>query len=137
MIMLVLGVWRQAHSNDINYPPLSGHGWKQVNADTLEIDWDSEDNLTEVCTRVAFIKKGCGCKTGCVTNRCKCKKNHNHYGPGCACQSCSNLPAQTAPDGIDIEVAETVDPGSDEYDSDLEAEVDDIMYRVFGGLRIW
>ena len=31
-------------------------------------------------------------------------------------------------------MAETVDPGSDEYDSDLEAEVDDIMYRVFGEL---
>lgn len=30
-------------------------------------------------------------------------------------------------------MAETVDPESDEYDSDLEAEVDDIMYRVFGG----
>ena len=29
-------------------------------------------------------------------------------------------------------MAETVDPGSDEYDSDLEAEVDDIMYWVFG-----
>lgn len=63
----VLGVWRQAHRNNINYPPLSGNGWKQLNADTLEIDWDSEDNLTEVRTRVAFIKKGCGCKTGCVT----------------------------------------------------------------------
>ena len=31
-------------------------------------------------------------------------------------------------------MAETVDPGSDEYDSDLEAEVNDIMYRVFGEL---
>ena len=51
----VLGVWSQANSNNINYPPLSGHGWKQVNADTLEIDWDSEDNLTEVRTRVNCI----------------------------------------------------------------------------------
>ena len=25
-----------------------------------------------------------------------------------------------------------MDPGSDEYNSELEAEVDDIMYRVFG-----
>lgn len=129
----VLSVWRQANSNNINYSPLNGHGWKQVNSNTLEIDWDSEDNITEVRTRVAFIKKGCGCKMGCVTNRCKCKRNNNHCGPGCACQSCGNLPAQAAPDGREIEVAETVDPGGDEYDSDLEAEVDDIMYRVFGG----
>ena len=26
----VLSVWKQANSNNINYPPLNGNGWKQT-----------------------------------------------------------------------------------------------------------
>ena len=77
-------------------------------------------------------KKGCGCKTGCMINRCKCRKSGNQCGPGCACLSCCNLPAKTSPDQVEVEMAETVNPESDASDSDLEAEVDDIMYRVLG-----
>ena len=70
----VLSVWKQANSNNINYPPLNGNGWKQTDAHTLEVDWDSDNNICDVHTRVALIKKGCVCKTGCMTKRCKCKK---------------------------------------------------------------
>ena len=128
----VLAVWKQANDNNINYPPLNGNGWKQTDSESLQIDWDSDFNISEVRTRVALIRKGCGCKTGCMTNRCKCRKSGNHCGPGCACLSCCNLPPKTNPEQVEVEVAETVNPDSDQSDSDLEAEVDDIMYHVFG-----
>lgn len=89
----VASVWRQATQNQIVYPPLDGNGWRQPDLNTLLVDWDSDDNIAKVRTAVAFIKKGCGCKTGCLTARCKCKKGGNHCGPGCKCLRCCNLPA--------------------------------------------
>lgn len=87
----VLAIWRQASSNNITYPPLYGNGWKQTSSNTLEIEWDSEDYLTRVRVRtnVALIRKGCGCKTGCTTSRCKCRKGGADCGPGCKCQGCT------------------------------------------------
>ena len=123
----VLSIWKQASSNNIDYPPLHGNGWKQTDSQSLQIDWDSDTNICEVRTRVALIRKGCGCKTGCMTNRCKCRKSGNYCNPGCACLSCCNLQARASPEQIEVEVAETVNPESDQSDSDLEAEVDDIM----------
>ena len=70
----VASVWRQATQNQIVYPPLDGNGWRQPDLNTVLVDWDSDDNIAKVRTAVAFIKKGCGCKTGCLTARCKCKK---------------------------------------------------------------
>ena len=67
----VVSVWKQATANHIMYPPLDGNGWKQTDQNTLVVDWDSEDNIAQVRTTVALIKKGCGCKTGCLTSRCK------------------------------------------------------------------
>ena len=54
----VLAIWRQACSNNIIYLPLNGNGWKQLGPNTLEIDWDSEDNLAHVRINVALIQKG-------------------------------------------------------------------------------
>ena len=111
---------------------MNGNGWKQTDAHTLEVDWDSDNNICDVRTRVALIKKGCGCKTGCMTKRCKCKKSGNYCGPGCSCLSCCNSQAQPTQGQVEIEVVEAVNPESDESDSDLEEEVDNIMYSVFG-----
>ncbi|CAC5366985.1 unnamed protein product [Mytilus coruscus] len=49
---------------------------------------------------VEWYTKGCGCKTGCKTNRCKCKKAQNDNcdgfcGPGCKCVNCFNVPDET------------------------------------------
>ena len=92
----VLSVWKQADSQNIVYHPLDGNGWRQPDSETLEIDWDSNDHLSTVRTRVALLQKGCGCKTGCRTGRCKCKKSNNHCGPGCKCHGCLNLPTSTS-----------------------------------------
>jgi hypothetical protein len=100
----VLSVWKQADSSNMVYPTLDGNGWKQSDA-TLEIDWDSDDHLSQVKTRVALIQKGCGCKTGCLTGRCKCKKGNALCGPGCKCQGCQNLIiASSQPSSLPIDI---------------------------------
>ena len=127
----VASVWRQATQNQIVYPPLDGNGWRQPDLNTLLVDWDSDDNIAKVRTAVAFIKKGCGCKTGCLTARCKCKKGGNHCGPGCKCLRCCNLPTNTSQDMVNIEVlveeTEECDSDSDDDVDNLETEVDDMM----------
>ena len=41
-------VWKQATSNQITYPPLHTSGWKQPDPNTLLIDWDSENNVSQI-----------------------------------------------------------------------------------------
>ena len=86
--------WRQAASNHIVYPSLEDIGWRKPDSNTLVIDWDSEANLSRIKEQVALARKGCGCKTGCSSARCKCKKRNSHYGPGCKCTGCTNLPVE-------------------------------------------
>ena len=78
----VINVWRQSMHNNIIYPPLDGNGWKQPSPSSLVVDWDSDENSARVRETVALLKKGCGCKTGCQSYRCKCKKGDN-YCFGC------------------------------------------------------
>ena len=40
----------------------------------LTIDWDSEENTTNIRQTVALMRKGCGCKTSCQSSWCKCKR---------------------------------------------------------------
>ena len=150
----VLSVWMQANSQDMVYPPLHGNGWKVVDATTLEIDWDSDEHLSSIRSRVALLRKGCGCKTGCVSGRCKCKKSDKFCGPGCKCQGCLNLiPGASQPshpasltmetstvDIMDLDSADESDQESvsdsgaesREDNNDLEMEVDEIMDIIFG-----
>ena len=125
-------VWKQATQNHIEYPPLHGNGWKQTDYCTLVVDWDSEANIQQVRTMVALIKRGCGCKTGCTTARCKCKKAGVHCGPGCKCLRCSNLPVSSNLDMLNVEVEEMNDGVSDSDDDNLEEDVNNVMYEVFG-----
>ena len=37
--------------------------------------------------------KGCKCKGGCKSRRCRCKKDQRACGPGCQCINCGNLHA--------------------------------------------
>ena len=125
----VVAVWKQATQNQITYPPLQGNGWKLDN-NCLHIEWDSDDNISKVRMRVALLKKGCGCKTGCQTGRCKCKKNNNPCGPGCKCVGCCNMPKGVSPGQANVEQEDNVD--SCESEDDLIEEVDDVINDVFG-----
>lgn len=125
----ILSVWKQATSHLIVYPPLVGNGWIQPDPKTLSIDWDSKNNIQHIRSRVALITKGCKCRTGCRTGRCGCKKKGRECNVGCTCENCCNSQL-TSNTHVDLEVLETIE--STLTDSDLEDEVDEIMYRVFG-----
>ena len=124
----VIRIWKQAASNTMSYPPLQENGWK-LEGDNLLIDWDSNEHMARIRSRVALIRKGCGCKTGCTTNRCKCKKGNVYCGPGCTCDNCNNHPIQQTSFPIsEIEREET------SSSQDLRQQVDNIMSSVFGTL---
>ena len=74
--------------------------------------------MAHVREMVALIKKGCGCKTGCQSSRCKRKRGGN-YCFGCKCVGCCNLP--TTPNRTVTEVAETQHDTEDEEDSEIES----------------
>ena len=69
----VLDLWKQSDKNIMCPKPLSEYGWITTK-DTLAIDWDSQSNMDEVRERVAGLLKGCACKTGCLTQQCRCQK---------------------------------------------------------------
>ena len=122
----IIDMWQQAEKNQMTLRPLEGNGWKIIDQGTLEIDWDSKENVETVRHRVALLTKGCNCKTGCRTSRCGCVKRNGKCGAGCNCQNCCNLPIPSiSEDLIDMAIAERTKRNHDE-------EVDDIMLALFG-----
>ena len=85
----VLDMWHQADLNTMVPKPFSEYGW-QISKNTLNVDWDSENNMVAVRERVAGLLKGCSCKTGCETWQCGCKRNDKKCGEGCNCTNCKN-----------------------------------------------
>ena len=78
-----------------SYQPLVGNGWNLSNSNLkITIDWDSEQNMTNIRKTVALMRKGCRCKTSCQSSRCKCKSAGNDCY-GCKCVGCCNLPSPT------------------------------------------
>ncbi|CAC5405132.1 unnamed protein product [Mytilus coruscus] len=83
---------------------------------------------------VEWYTKGCGCNSGCKTNRCKFKKAQNDNcdgfcGPGCKCVNCFNVPGsgdQVLDMSIDLD-----DVISDETE-DFEDPVEDEQPEVDG-----
>ena len=69
----VLDMRHQADLNTMVPKPLSEYGW-QISKNSLTVDWDSENNIAAVRERVAGLLKVCGCKTGCETRQCGCKR---------------------------------------------------------------
>ena len=79
-------------------------------------------NFQKVDRTVQWYTKGCGCKTGCMTNRCKCRKGRGEgfCGPGCKCINCLNLPSsKQGPLNFSFEC--------EDIDADFEI-VDDLDY---------
>ena len=128
----VFKFWSQASVNCMSLPPLSDYGWS-IDNDKLECIWDSDVNIKKVEQTVDWYTKGCACKTGCSTNRCKCRKSKStgkdgFCCPGCKCINCKNVPDTTCSNtsqNIDFSfsdvILETV-----EADSDDESELEDI-----------
>ncbi|XP_052059747.1 uncharacterized protein LOC127700352 [Mytilus californianus] len=129
----VFDYWSQSTSNTHTLSDLSKSGG-QITDNRLELVWDTVLNFQKVEKTVEWYTKGCGCKTGCKTNRCKCKKAQNDNcdgfcGPGCKCVNCFNVPGsgdQVLDMSIDLD-----DVISDETE-DLEDPVEDEQPEVDG-----
>ena len=115
------------HAQQHYISPLDGNGWKQPSPSLLVVDWDSDENSARVRETVALLKKGCGCKTGCQSYRCKCKKGGN-YCFGCKCVGCCNLPEKstniiiTTPNTDNTEIQYLTEESESELESDEELE---------------
>lgn len=129
------------------YIGLDAYGWSRQPDGKLEVVWDTVENQTKAKERIEFVLKGCKCKTGCTSKRCKCKKSARMCGPGCQCLNCLNTSTHQVNKDLDEEQHHMIvdsqedswesDGYVEESDDDLEIdddddEVDEIMDRVFG-----
>lgn len=123
---------------------LTEYGWERhESTGTLDVTWDTSDNIRAVQQRVEHALRGCKCKTGCGTRRCTCKKEGRSCGPGCQCIHCTNSatcpPVNTELHNLEVEdqrpVSDesTTDTSSDEHEHDEHLEyVNTVMTSVFG-----
>ncbi|VDI81449.1 Hypothetical predicted protein [Mytilus galloprovincialis] len=111
--------------------PLSDFGWK-VSNNLLKCILDTEGNFQKVEQTVQWYTKGCSCKTGCSSNRCKCRKSKSDSkdgfcGPGCKCTICVNLPDKSDT-LLDISLSDEIsdveiDDDNDDVDGPAEAHL--------------
>ena len=98
------------------------------------IDWEDPEVQNKIRGTIDFLVKGCTCKKGCKTNRCKCHKNGDYCGPGCECQGCVNIPIhqpETASLDADTDTNTEVEDessvesssGTDDQEESLETEI--------------
>lgn len=122
----VIDMWGQSDKNYMQLRDIGTCGWRVVN-NTLTVEWDSEENISAVETRVASLLKGCKCKSGCHTKRCGCKGKGKECYIGCECINCSNLPQQVTTESSAVPLHDMEDTSS----SDDDTDVDELMDWVF------
>ena len=104
-------------------PPPESHGWLK-GENGYVIDWEAEDVQQKIQATLDFLDKGCGCKTGCKTKRCSCKKKGKTCGAGCDCRGCTNVTISNPVSQKDEELDELEDDEEDlSEDSDSEEEI--------------
>ena len=105
-------LWQSSMNPDVfsTLPPPQECGWLHNSDGSYTIDWEDIEVQDKIKETIDFLVKGCTCKKGCNSNRCRCRKKENFCGPGCECQGCVNIP---------IQQQQQVTPGSD---SDSEEE---------------
>ena len=115
-------IWRNAVTPILRLPSASDHGW-EVSNDGLEITWTSLPVAPD--SLLSFIS--CGCKSGCSSNRCSCKKASLKCSDLCKCKDCENGNGETSLEDDTEEVdynLEMCDSGDDSNDSATEIESD-------------
>jgi hypothetical protein len=127
----VFQYWSQCKQNLVTFGDLSDFGWN-ISNDKLIIVWDIDLNFQKVERTVQWYTKGCGCKTGCMTNRCKYRKGRGEgfCGPGCKCINCLNLPSsKQGPLNFSFECEDTDDDFEifDDLDDIQEVDITDII----------
>ena len=136
-------MWRQAQATGIMaLEPIVGNGWIKDQTGKLAIDWDSQENMTKIRSRVDLVLKGCSCKGGCTTNRCGCRKKGVPCGVGCGCTNCGNQEDQCKNEqakdmalyqrDLSTEESASSSEESDTEHDDTESYVNKVMDEVFG-----
>ena len=124
---------------------LTRYGWCRAQDNSLEVVWDTPENIRKVQERIAHVLEGCKCRTGCTTKRCQCQKNNKYCGPGCQCLNCNNMTMHKQATS-DNDLAELLledmreaaretslsEKSGEETGSEDDNELEDIMANVFG-----
>ncbi len=97
----VIHMWQQADSNRVVLTPLHNNGWVWEGG-KIAITWDTPENRRKVRQRVDLLMQGCGCKSGCGSNRCSGKKKGSVW---CRCVNCMNTVSAHEEDQEDQEDA--------------------------------
>ena len=105
-------VWSRCLTAHMNVPSPIGNGWKLADGE-IEIEWMTRPPAPESLLEYT----DCKCKTGCLTNRCSCKKASLKCTELCSCAGCNE-----ASDGSDEDEEEQSDKESDSEVSDEDFE---------------
>ena len=94
------------------------------------MQWDIEENILAVRSRVSALLKSCKCITGCTTGLCGCRRKGKDCSVGCECINCHN----TAVEGeVTSEVDDIViEEGSENITEESHDDVEDLLDWVFG-----
>ena len=108
-------IWRRSLDPMMNCPDIAEHGWIVDEEGKVSIDWmDLPPAPNGILENVQ-----CACKTGCISNRCSCRRANLKCTSLCRCNSCSNsvvVDGGRAEDDSDDGISNS----SDEEDSDID-----------------
>jgi hypothetical protein len=80
----------------MSIPTVENFGYQRNGAGELEFVYDFEGRLKRTLEeQVELVLKGCGCKKGCETRQCRCRKAGHSCSVGCRCVRCKNVPVQS------------------------------------------
>ena len=79
--------WKSSHLPSPELPDPNEYGWiwdenKEIFEPVMTTNPPAPDSIMELTS--------CGCKTGCQTDRCRCRKNELLYTEICRCKDCEN-----------------------------------------------
>ena len=80
-------VWRQAHETNPTLPLPETMGWTKSDDGKLVPKLMTLAPVPESCTKMIT----CGCKSGCLTNRCSCRNVRLPCTGACKCRSTGDL----------------------------------------------
>ena len=120
----ICNLWSNSHLSDI-YCGLSlpeNSGWiLNVNGSYL-IDWEDPIKQDHIRQNMDYLLSGCGCKKGCTSGKCGCKRKQAFCGPGCVCSGCKNVPEISTINTHSSEIHSSSDSDVSS-DDDLETEI--------------
>ena len=105
-------------------PPDSLRMDKNETTAEWNIDWEAVDVQQRITRTIDFLRKGCGCKTGCRTNRCKLPdKMADYVEPVDECRECTNMHGTPLP--LQDEDGEEMDQQEQYVGEEVEEERDE------------